>query len=71
VAYSIDSDVVIDHLADDPAARRLLDRLATDGLMISIITSMEVYQGTLVSPDPYQAQAKLNACRLGMPSDLQ
>lgn len=63
MAYLIDSDVVIDHLADDPAALLLLDRLAPDDLSISMITCkyMEVYQGTLVSPDPAQAQAKLDA----------
>jgi predicted nucleic acid-binding protein len=61
MAYLIDSDVVIDRLADDPAARRLLDRLASDGLMISMITYMEVYQGTLLSLDPAQAHAKLDA----------
>lgn len=61
MAFLIDSDVVIDQLADDPRALRLLDRLASDGLMISMITYMEVYQGTLLSPDPSQAQAKLDA----------
>jgi predicted nucleic acid-binding protein len=67
MAYLIDSDVVIDHLADDPAARRLLDRLAPEGLTISMITYLEVYQGTLVSPDPAQAQAKLDAFVAGVP----
>lgn len=61
MAYLIDSDLVIDHLADEPTAQRLLDRLALDGLTISMITYLEVYQGTLVSPDPKQAQAKLDA----------
>jgi tRNA(fMet)-specific endonuclease VapC len=61
MAYLIDSDVVIDQLAGDPAARQLLERLASDGLKISMITYMEVYQGTLVSPGPAQAQAKLDA----------
>lgn len=67
MAYLIDSDVVIDHLHDDPAARRLLDRLAPDGLTISMITYLEVYQGTLVSPDPAQAQAKLDAFLAAVP----
>ena len=47
MAYLLDSDVVIDHLADDVAAQRLLARLAPDGLTIRIITYMEVYQGIL------------------------
>src|SRR5690349_12363942 len=67
MAYLIDSDLVIDHLADDPAAQRLLDRLAADGLTISMITYLEVYQGTLVSPDPDRAQAKLEAFLAGVP----
>jgi predicted nucleic acid-binding protein len=67
MAYLIDSDVVIDHLADDPAAQRLLDRLTPDGLTISMITYLEVYQGTLVSPDPEQAQAKLDAFLAAVP----
>ena len=67
MAYLIDSDLVIDHLADDPAARRLLDRLAPDGLTISMITYLEVYQGTLVSPDPDQAQDKLDAFLAAVP----
>jgi tRNA(fMet)-specific endonuclease VapC len=61
MAYLIDSDVVIDHLADDPAAQRLLDQLTPDGLTISMITYMEVYQGTLLSPNPDQAFVKLDA----------
>jgi predicted nucleic acid-binding protein len=67
MAYLIDSDVVIDHLNNDPAARLLLDRLAADGLTISLITYLEVYQGTLASPDPAQAQAKLDAFLAGVP----
>jgi tRNA(fMet)-specific endonuclease VapC len=67
MAYLIDSDLVIDHLADDPAARRLLDRLAPDGLTISMITYLEVYQGILVSPDPDQAQARLDAFLAAVP----
>jgi predicted nucleic acid-binding protein len=61
MAYLIDSDLVIDHLADDPAAQRLLDRLEPYGLTTSMITYMEVHQGTLASPDPEQAQARLGA----------
>jgi predicted nucleic acid-binding protein len=67
MAYLIDSDVVIDHLAEDPATRRLLDRLAADGLTITMITYLEVYQGTLVAPNPAQAQAQLEAFVAGVP----
>ena len=45
--YLIDSDVVIDHLDDSPPATQLLEKLATDGIAVSIITYMEAYQGVL------------------------
>ena len=61
MGYLLDSDVVIDHLAGDPEARQLIDRLAPEGVAISAITYMEVHQGTLAAPDPRQARAKLDA----------
>jgi tRNA(fMet)-specific endonuclease VapC len=51
----IDSDVVIDHLADIPSTTTLLKQLATDGIAVSIITYMEAYQGVLRSPHPAKA----------------
>lgn len=45
--YLVDTDWVIDHLANVPEAVRLLKSLAQDGIAISIITYMEVYQGVL------------------------
>jgi predicted nucleic acid-binding protein len=39
--YLIDTDWVIDLLASVPEAVQLLDRLAQDGIAISIITYME------------------------------
>lgn len=59
--YLIDTDWVIDHLANVPGALQLLDRLASEGIAISIITYMEVYQGVERSPDPKEAQTKLQA----------
>ncbi len=40
--YLIDTDWVIDHLANLPIASALLKRLAPDGVTISIVTYMEV-----------------------------
>jgi len=57
----IDNDWVIDHLANIPKAVSLLDRLAQEGIAISIITYMEAYQGVLRSPNPEEAQSKLRA----------
>lgn len=67
MAYLIDSDVVIDHLADDPDARHLIDRLAPEGVAISMITYMEVYQGVLTSADESAARAKLDAFLAAVP----
>src|SRR6266487_3402376 len=59
--YLIDSDVVIDHLADVPAATELLEQLASDGIAVSIITYMEAYQGVLRSPHPIRARKQFAA----------
>jgi predicted nucleic acid-binding protein len=59
--YLIDSDWLIDHLAGIPSAIELLDGLAQEGLAISVITYMEVYQGVERSPNPEVARAKLTA----------
>ncbi|MDQ3702971.1 MAG: type II toxin-antitoxin system VapC family toxin [Chloroflexota bacterium] len=59
MAYLIDSDWLIDHLDDDPAAVALLTQLAPQRIAISIISYLEVFQGTLKTPAPAVAQAKL------------
>ena len=59
--YLVDTDWVIDHLANVPEAVQLLDRLAPEGIAISIITYMEVYQGVLRSSGPEGNQSKLKA----------
>jgi predicted nucleic acid-binding protein len=54
----LDSNLVIPYLADDPTTVLLVERLAPQGVAISIISCkyMEIYQGTLRSPDPQRAQ---------------
>lgn len=59
--YLIDSDWLIDHLEDVPSASQLLERLAQEGIAISIVSYMETYQGLERSPNPEQAQAKFQA----------
>jgi tRNA(fMet)-specific endonuclease VapC len=59
--YLIDSDVVINHLADVPVATKLLAHLATDGIAVSIITYMEAYQGVLRSPHQTRARKQFEA----------
>ncbi len=65
--YLIDTDWVIDLLASVPEAIQLLDRLAQDGIAISIITYMEAYQGVERSPHPEEAQNKLSALLDSLP----
>lgn len=59
--YLIASDWTIDHLADIEEAVELLDELAEDGIAISIITYLEIYQGVARSPNREKAQAQLDA----------
>ena len=54
--YLFDSNLVISYLAEDPETVTLVEHLAPQGAAISIITYMEVYQGTLRSSNPSQAQ---------------
>ena len=59
--YLLDTDIVIDHLARQPATTALIARLAPDGVALSIITYMEIYQGILRSPDRERAEADFDA----------
>src|SRR5919202_6110114 len=61
MGYLIDTDWVVDHLAGDEYANRLLSQLSEEGIAISIITYIEVYQGVLRSPTPHDAERKLQA----------
>jgi predicted nucleic acid-binding protein len=59
--YLIDSDWIIDVLAGIPDAVAVVEQLARDGIAVSIITYMEVYQGTLRASDPVAAQQQLHS----------
>ena len=58
--YLIDTDWVIDHLAGEPEAMKLLAKLTQQGIAISMITYMETFQGTEREPNPQAAQTKLD-----------
>jgi len=45
--YLIDSNWIIDNLLNVQEAADLLDTLSVDGFSVSIVTYMEVYEGTL------------------------
>lgn len=53
--YLVDSNLVIDHLANVPEASHLLEQLVADGMVISIVTYMEAFQGVVRSPHPEEA----------------
>jgi predicted nucleic acid-binding protein len=59
--YLVDSNVVIDHLAEVPEASQFLDRFVQDGIVISIVTYMEAFQGVVRSGHPEEASEKFHA----------
>ena len=65
--YLIDTDILIDQREGQPRVLALVEQLAPDGIAISIITYMEIYQGTLRSSDPVRAQAGLADFLISMP----
>ncbi len=65
--YLIDTDLVIDHLANILQANHLLEHLTPEGIAISIITYMEAYQGVLRSRNLKEARAKFQTFRRSIP----
>ncbi len=65
--YLIDTDLVIDHLANITEANQLLDKLAPEGIAMSIITYMEAYQGVIRSINVKEARAKFQTFRRSVP----
>jgi tRNA(fMet)-specific endonuclease VapC len=65
--YLLDSDWVVDHLADVPAAHELLEMLSPDGIAVSIITYLEAYEGVERSSDRPAAEAKFQTLMRQVP----
>jgi tRNA(fMet)-specific endonuclease VapC len=59
--YLVDSNVVIDHLGEVPEVSQFLDRFAQGGIVISIVTYMEAFQGVIQSEHPEEASEKFSA----------
>jgi tRNA(fMet)-specific endonuclease VapC len=59
--YLVDSNLVIDHLGNVPDASQLIDQLAAEGIVISIVTYMEAFQGIIRSEHPEKAAEKFHA----------
>ncbi len=54
--YLIDTDWVIDHIQGNPTATSLIASLTPDGIAISIITFLEIYEGIYTSANPRQTE---------------
>jgi tRNA(fMet)-specific endonuclease VapC len=59
--YLVDSNLVIDHLGNVPDASLLIDQLVAEGIVISIVTYMEAFQGVIRSEHPEEATEKFHA----------
>jgi len=59
VAFLLDSDWMIDRLADRPRAVELVRRHAPAGLAVSVVSYMEAFQGLDRDPDPEAAETRL------------
>jgi tRNA(fMet)-specific endonuclease VapC len=59
--YLVDSNLVIDHLAEVPHASQLINQLVAEGIVISIVTYMEAFQGVVRSEHPEKASEKFHA----------
>ena len=53
--------MVIDHLGNVPDASQLIDQLVAEGIVISIVTYMEAFQGVIRSEHPEEAAEKFHA----------
>jgi len=66
MSYLIDSDWLIDYLADLPAAHELLESLFDAGVAMSIISYVEVYEGIEGGTNP-DAEARFERLLAGTP----
>lgn len=57
MTYLVDTDWVVEYLVNREPAVTLLDRLAREGLAISVMTYGEIYEGVLYAHDPQRAEA--------------
>lgn len=67
VRYLIDTDYLIDRLKEESHAVALIDRLADQGVALSIVSYLELFEGVLQATDREAAEHKLDALIEGMP----
>ncbi len=57
--YLIDTDWVINHLKGENRVVRKLEELAPEGVAMSVISLVEIYEGVCYSKDPVKSQQLL------------
>src|SRR5947209_17686472 len=67
MSYLLDTNIVLYQLAGVPDAVSLVSSLAPQGIAISIVTYMEVYQSTLRAADPTEADVELSGYLASVP----
>lgn len=64
--FLLDSNIVIPQLQNDAGTLKLLERLVQDGVLMSVITRMEAYQGIVSDPRPDHARLQFNILLTGI-----
>lgn len=64
MTYVIDTDCVVDFLVGQEAALALFRTIRPQGIAISLITFMEVYEGIVSSRDPRHAEHAFRAAHI-------
>jgi predicted nucleic acid-binding protein len=65
--YLLDTDVLRYYLDNVDEAVSLVTKLNWDGVALTIITYIELYQGTLQTPDPTNTQERPAALLMTLP----
>jgi len=65
--YLIDTDWLIDHLSGVEKVKSKLEELAPEGLVISIVSLAEIYEGIFYSREPQRSESALEAFLPGVP----
>jgi tRNA(fMet)-specific endonuclease VapC len=65
--YLIDTDWLIDHLNGVEKVKSKLEELAPEGLVISIVSLAEIYEGIFYSREPQRSEDALEAFLPGVP----
>jgi tRNA(fMet)-specific endonuclease VapC len=65
--YLIDTDWLIDHLNGVEKVESRLEELAPEGLVISIVSLAEIYEGIFYSREPQRSEGALEAFLPGVP----